>query len=314
MTTPVPHKPEESSEPEKEGVASNIRADLPSLRTYKADVAHAMQDEKTSLVKIVLEEQRERLKRREADSPKATKNLLLIILSVFFVIGSTGVVYYVFIRKSLTEDEMTLNALNIRPMIFVEKNREIIVDTSFEQDARQKVASHIENDKLMLDTIEYIFFTEEVSVETKEGIVKQKNIIASDKFFSFINLRMPPILHRALAEDYMFGIHYFNDNSPFFVLTTDYYDNVFAGMLEWEKRLSEEMLTLWGRPEKGKELKSRRFEDLVIKNNDTRALRGFDGKIALIYAFKDEKTLIITTNEDTLLEVSRRLDLSRGRK
>ncbi|MCI0542674.1 hypothetical protein L0Y69_02920 [bacterium] len=312
-TTPPPHKPEEKQE-EQSSEMSNVSADLPSLRTYKADVAHAMQDEKTSLVKIVLEEQRAKFKRREENSPKATKNLVLISVSVLLSIATIGLVYYAFIRKNLTEDEITLNTLNVRPIIFVEKNREIVVDTSFEAAAREKIRNHIANDKLTLDTIEYVFFTEEISVETEEGIIKQKTVVAPDKFFGFIDLSMPGILHRALGEDYMFGIHYFNDNSPFFVLTTQYYDNMFAGVLEWERRLSEEMLALWGQSAKGKELRNRRFEDLVIKNNDTRALRDFDGKIALVYMFKDEKTLIITTNEDTLLEVSRRLDLSRGRK
>ena len=120
---------------------------------------------------------------------------------------------------------------------------------------------------------------------------------------------MPPILLRSLRPDFMLGTHSFNKNQPFLVLKTDYYDNAFAGMLEWEGHLTEDLLTLFGQENRVQELSQRKWGDMVIKNKDTRVLLDFDGNIALVYAFKDQRTLIITTSEDTLLEVSRRLDL-----
>lgn len=315
----IPHKPEEdsSNESAKESAGVDVRADLPTLRTYKADVQHAMQDERTSLVKIVLEEERKKQKHREEESPKAKKNLPLIVISSVLLIASIWIIYFVFIGKGMTDEEKTLATLNVRPIIFVEKNREIPVDTgnaAGEQAARKAILDVISGEKLTLDTIEYIFFTETTSVETREGIVEQKNIVGSGRLFSFINLGMPAILHRALGPDYMFGIHYFNENSPFFILTTEYYDNAFAGMLSWERQMAQNLLPFFGKTGLVRELSERRFEDLIIKNNDVRAIRSFEGKIELVYTFKDEKTLVITTNEDTLLELSRRIDLSRGRK
>jgi len=314
MDTPVPHKPEEESAGENE---TPIAADLPTLRTYKADVAHAMQDKRTSLIKIALEEEKKKQKRREETSPKSKKNLLLILVSSALLLSGISLVYFVFIRGGLSDEEMTLQALNVRPVIFVEKSREVPIDTgnaAGEQAARGALLDIIAGEKLTLDTIEYIFFTETFAVETREGIVQQKSIVGPEKFFQTVPLAMPPVLHRALGEDYMFGIHFFNENSPFFILTTNYYDNAFAGMLSWEKRMAENLLPLFGKGNRVGELSQRRFEDLIIKNNDVRALRTFGGEIELVYMFKDEQTLIITTNEDTLLELSRRIDLSRGRK
>jgi len=57
-------------------------------------------------------------------------------------------------------------------------------------------------------------------------------------------------------------------------------------------------------------LNQRTWNDVVIQNKDTRVLYNFDNSIALVYMFKDQNTLIITTSSDTLFEISRRLDLS----
>ena len=53
------------------------------------------------------------------------------------------------------------------------------------------------------------------------------------------------------------------------------------------------------------------FKDKVIRNVDTRVLVDARGKILLLYAFPDQKTLIITTNENTLTEIISRINTAR---
>ncbi len=297
--TKIPKKPAEN--------VSEASPALPPLRTYQQDVAGVMRDKKTSLVRLVLDEQREKRKREQEISPTSRKNLPLILLSAVFLFSTIGVVYYVFFR--LNPADNALLELRATPLIFAEKNKEVPIDGKDPGALAKEIAGTITGEALKVDVIEYLFFTETLGAKTPNGVVVQKNLIPSDKFFGVLEIKMPPMLLRSLRPDFMLGIHSFNKNHPFLLLKTDYYDNAFAGMLDWESGLAEDLLPLFGRGDRVRELSQKKWGDTVIKNKDTRVLREFDGSIALVYAFKDQRTLIITTSEDALLEVSRRLDL-----
>lgn len=290
----------------------NVSGGLAPLRTYRQDVAGVMRDQKTSLVRLVLEEQKERNKREQEISPTSHKNLPLIILSVFFLFSSVGLVYYIYFQ--INPIDHTLSDLQVTPLIFVEKNKEVSVDGKGSPDTQKEIASLIKDEGLKVDVIEYLFFTETLSAQTPNGAVQKKNLILSDRFFETLGIKTPPMFLRSLRPDFMLGIHSFNKNQPFLILKTDYYDNAFAGMLGWENKLAEDLLPVFGEASLVPELSQRKWGDTVIKNKDTRTLRNFDGSIALVYVFKDQHTLIITTSEDTLLEVSRRLDLTQEKQ
>lgn len=323
----IPHKPAETAVPQntvpkKDGAESvekkpepqkpakpfeNISEGLAPLRTYRQDVAGVMRDKKTSLIQIVLEEQKERNKREQEKSPTSQKNLPLIFLSLLFLFSTVGMVYYIYFH--INPVDQTLSDLKTTPLIFVEKNKEIAIDGKNGEALKDEVAKLLHGEDMKVDVIEYLFFTETLNLTTEKGTVPQKNLIPSDRFFETLGVKMPPMLLRSLRPDFMLGLHSFNKNQPFLILKTDYYDNAFAGMLEWESKLAENLLPVFGRGDRVSELSQRKWDDTVIKNKDTRVLRNFDGSIALVYAFKDQRTLIITTSEDTLLEVSGRLDL-----
>lgn len=291
----------------------NISEGLVPLRTYREDVAGVMRDKRTSLVQLVLQEQRERNKREREKSPTSGKNLPLILLSATFFFSAVGLVYYIFFR--LNPDDRVLENLQITPLIFVEKNKEISTEGKESLAITREIANLLHVEDLPVDVVEYLFFTKTLSVKTADGAtVQQKNLIPANRFFETLEIKMPPMLLRALRPDFMFGFHSFNKNQPFFILKTDYYANAFAGALSWENKMAEDILPLFGRADRVRELSQRKWDDTIIKNKDTRVLRNFDGSIALVYVFKDQRTLIITTNEDTLLEVSRRLDLAQEKR
>jgi hypothetical protein len=285
-----------------------ISEGLAPLRTYRQDVAGVMRDKKTSLVRLVLEEQKERNKREREKSPTSSKNLPLIILSLFFLFAAAGMVYYIFFRLNPTD--RTLADLKVTPLIFTEKNKEVSTAGKTSSALEGEITNLLHLEELRVDAVEYIFFTETLNSKTTDGEpTQEKNLISTDRFFERLGLKMPPMLLRSLRPNFMLGFHSFNKNQPFLIVKTDYYDNAFAGILDWESKMAGDLLPVFGRADRARELSQRKWDDTVIKNKDTRVLRNFDGSIALIYTFKDQHTLIITTNEDTLLEVSRRLDL-----
>lgn len=306
LNNPAPQKP--ATKP-----FENISEGLAPLRTYREDVAGVMRDKKTSLVQMVLQEQKERNKREREKSPTSGKNLPLILLSVVFLFSAIGIVYYLFFR--LNPADRILNDLNVTPLIFVEKNKEIPTEGKDSRAIEGEITNLMHVESLPVDVVEYFFFTKTVSITTADGATaQQKTLLPADRFFEMLGIKMPPMLLRALRPDFMLGFHSFNKNQPFLILKTDYYANAFAGILSWEGAMAEDLLPLFGRADRARELSQRKWDDTVIKNKDTRVLRNFDGSIALVYAFKDQHTLIITTNEDTLLEVSRRLDLTKEKQ
>lgn len=290
----------------------NVSGGLAPLRTYRQDVAGVMRDKKTSLVQMVLQEQKERNKREQEKSPSSRRNLPLIFLSLLFLFSSAGMVYYAYFRTNLVD--RALLDLKIDPIIFVEKNKEISIDGKDGGIIKDELTKLFHGEDLKVDVLEYIFFTETLNTQTPGGMMSQKNLLPADRLFETLGLKMPPMLLRSLRPDFMLGFHSFNKNQPFLILKTDYYDNAFAGMLAWENKIAENLLPIFGRANRVNELSQRKWDDTVIKNKDTRVLRNFDGSIAIVYAFKDQRTLIITTSEDTLLEVSSRLDLTQEKR
>ena len=53
------------------------------------------------------------------------------------------------------------------------------------------------------------------------------------------------------------------------------------------------------------------FNDVIVRNNDTRILRDDEGGIALIYGFPNVETIIVTTNENTFFEIFKRLTITK---
>jgi len=284
---------------------------LPNIRTYKKDVAGTIRNQKTSLVRMVLEEQKVRANRELDESPQSRKNLPLISFSLIFLLLAVVLVYFAFFRGS--GEDPTFTNLNIVPLIRTENNKEIQFTNQTPKEFSKDIRMELLNPNLKLDAIEFLYFTEKYSIPTKDGVVDAKKIITVSKLFGALNIPIPSNLVRSLKSDYMYGFHNFNRNQPFLILKTDYYDTTFAGMLEWEQSLLKDIYPLFG-VSSSEDLRKRIWTDVIAKNKDTRVLKDFNEQTVLVYMFKDQKTLIITTSENTLFEVSRRLDLLKEKK
>jgi hypothetical protein len=284
---------------------------LPTLRTYKNDIAGTIREQKTSLVRMVLEEQKNRAARELNESPESRKNLPLIFFSVIFFVLAASMVYYAFFRPN--KDDVNFEKLDLVPLVRAENNKEISVGQQTAKELSKEIRTELSNANLKLDTLEYIYFTEKYMFPTENGEVEAKRILKMSKLFEILGIPIPPNFIRALKGDYMFGFHNFNKNQPFLILKTDYYDTAFAGMITWESTFLKDIFPLFG-VSGAEALKNRTWTDVVIKNKDTRVLKDFNEQTVLAYMFKDQKTLIISTRENTLFEVARRLDLINEKK
>ena len=139
-----------------------------------------------------------------------------------------------------------------------------------------------------------------------EEIIQEKNITL-EELFIITGSKIPPALLRSLDNNFLFGIHAFTENNPFLLFTVRSFNNAFSGMLEWEKTIFDDLTPLFALEQVDKDTLNRSFEDVIIENQDLRALKDKEGNIVLLYAFANQETLIITTHEVTLDEILERL-------
>ncbi|KKU26554.1 MAG: hypothetical protein UX39_C0008G0017 [Candidatus Magasanikbacteria bacterium GW2011_GWA2_46_17] len=292
---------------EEENAAATKAAPKP-LRTYQSDVEEMLKHGEGSLATIAIAENDKRIRAglsvEEPEKPVHTK--LIIVISLSLIVLGAGTLAFLFLFRNIERD----------PVPLTEETPAIIV-TDIEKDFDIKGLSR---DRL-LET-----FTDEqgqnestlssvVGFRLLEGKGETAEPVTASTFLKKLQTQAPDSLVRSFAPNFLFGLHILNVNHPFLIFKTGYYQNVYAGMLAWENTIIDDLGPLFIKPEVAVEAETsdqvlgrgKNFEDIVIKNRDTRALRNQSGKIVFLYSFPDKNTLIITTNADTLEKVATRL-------
>jgi hypothetical protein len=148
-------------------------------------------------------------------------------------------------------------------------------------------------------------------------------LLSTQEFIERLAPRAPGRFVRALETTYTFGVHTRERPSPFLVAKVTFFENAFAGMLEWEATMRNDLAPLFNPEETGPSLSRvapvttteviRRgvFHDQVIQNKDARVFLDQNDNIVLLYSFIDRETLILTTNIETFIEVHGRLTSGR---
>lgn len=237
-----------------------------------------------------------------------TKRLGLYLLCFILIIGSLGVLYYIY--SSIQGGSAVV--LNIEaPLIFVEKSATIDTTGSSPQKIKLAITDERNNANEKIGTmIEVLLTKTTVTADNKTATAA----FSTSDFFQTLDLKAPSSLTRALGPQFLLAVHVFDGNQAFLIFKTTSYENAFAGMLDWESSIET---TVGGILRKEGDFKmvgtstpslaGRTFQDFVYKNTDTRALRNEAGKILMIYAFPTRDTLIIASNEKTLGAVMDRL-------
>jgi len=123
-----------------------------------------------------------------------------------------------------------------------------------------------------------------------------------------------------LNNQWMLGTY--NDNGiamPFIVLTDSFFQNAYAGMIAWENTMPDDLVDVFGYGNKVNQQNGTStlalyfniqgdFKDGVIDNRDVRAFTEPNGNILVLYSFVDNNTIVITTDENALVEIINRLE------
>lgn len=263
---------------------------LKQIRTFQGDVAEALQRKQESLVSI---QQAEHLKKSTAQSAGVTplktsetrRELFFLFLGslALVVLGTVGAwyAYDQFVRGSAT------------PITTLPINRFVSANTEI-------------NLTLTATSRESLLNTLSGAVEgVPSGELRHINFpLSTSGFLEMLEARAPSSLVRAFDPLFMFGAL---GESTFFIIKLVSFENAFAGMLAWEKNLSQDIGPLFATASFLNEVPpASTFTDITDKNKDIRALVS-RGQPILLYSFFNNNMLIITDNIETLRTLLDRL-------
>lgn len=280
---------------------------IKALHTYEGDMARAIRENNGSIVKISLAEQKKNGDeiRRQKIAKARSRNFfyvistILIIIVVFFsarfvieAIKERGV------NKSTIESKNTFFAVEEQTVI--ESNLLIGKESSIKAILATLKAKAVENG------INIVLFKKE-SLDTESPVT----FLSTQEFINRLQFSMPGALTRSLSKDMLIGSYTQKNNDPkLFILweTTDY-DQSFAGMLEWENGLFADIFLFFDETlNKNYEyFVSKKWEDLLIDNNDARVLRDIEGNPVLYYIFLDRSVFLLANDLPTIREITSRL-------
>ena len=287
------------------------------VRTYKSDAEEAIKMERMSSVSIALAEEKRKRKYEpaaSADNVPRSKKAAFFIISLLFVFAGIGAFNFNYIKEKFTAAPAPKKSLQMEALITADSDIEFNLSKFDKKDVGNSLSELMNTADIKPNSIQYIYLTKSAVENEKET----KKLAESKEALPLISSKIPDILLRSLSPKYMLGIHSWNGNQPFLILKTDSYENVFAGMLSWEKNMAGDLSLLFPRnipPEIQEGTTTteqvlsykKDFEDVLVKNKDARALRDESGEIFLIYSIPDKETVLIASNTGTLAELFDRI-------
>ncbi|MEK7176974.1 MAG: hypothetical protein AAB719_01630 [Patescibacteria group bacterium] len=271
---------------------------LKQIRTFQGDVAEALEKQRESLVSI---QRAEQLKKGSGARTPATPEIIakrkqffyLLLGSLFFlVLGGFGAkyAYNEFLRKTAA------------PEIAAPENRFLSANTEMRIDvfgaSRETLISSLNGatEGTPRGELKHVVLNKIIGEETE--------LLSISEFLKMLESRAPGSLVRSFDPLFMYGAL---GNSIFLIIKLSSFENAFAGMLNWEKNLSQDILPLFASREYlGGLPQEPVFADLTDRNKDIRMLY-FESQPVILYSFFDNDTLIITDGLETLRTLIDRL-------
>ena len=283
---------------------SGKNANPQTLHTFQSDLADSIKSGQGSMVKIAMAEHEKHQREKESIDPASKRNTIYIaggILLVVIAVVLVGYGLYQNIPKTVPISQQTSTLSTI---ISVDTTDGINVTGLTRNNLAEQIGNEYAKLTPTLGTVTRI-------VPFTQALNSPQHLLTTEELFTTLQSSIPGEVVRSLDPTFTIGVHAFNGNGLFLAFKTNSYTVTLAGMLTWERSMFDELYKIFNIPITGdnKNLFGGAFKDQVIKNQDSRALVDSKGNVVLFYTFlgEDKSTLIITNNQDTLVEILNRL-------
>ncbi|MFA6158663.1 MAG: hypothetical protein WC763_03520 [Candidatus Paceibacterota bacterium] len=264
------------------------------IRTFKSDAEEAVRYQNISTSQIALAEQKRKLAQAEStpidrEGEKKSHAGTILILGIAIILATAGFVYYQFFLEAKNSEGSLPQELRAQTILPYVKAGMLTVDP--QKDILGAIGQALSGIDLQSDGVYAVIPVPNGTTTTLGvGILLQ-------------GTHVPDMLGRSLDERYMIGSYTKDEKAPFIILKDTYFQNAFAGMLQWERDMRADLISLIriSHPNEAPTLtNTASFEDAVVSNIDTRVLKNSAGEVILTYAFADKDTIVITTQTGAL--------------
>ncbi len=301
------------------------------IRTYESDIAEALANQKTSVMTMAIAESKAKNQGESISNkpPSQTgKKIFIFLLSLIFISAGLLGGYYFYMNSPLAIEPVAQQPAKVPSIINADVQQIVNVASLQTNNFIELLSENFStNNSNQNEVREFVLTQSTDSVTSKIG---------SAQFVQAANFSMLDTLKRALTERMMTGVISNESNSyPFIILTTDFFQNAYSGMLRWENSMPEELSKIFNYRESetinndtqsvasttsatstastaksiGGLFKLRgTFKDKVVMNRDVREFTTSDGRIVVLYTFIDKNTIVITTSESAVKGIIERIE------
>jgi hypothetical protein len=183
-------------------------------------------------------------------------------------------------------------------LIFIENQNPLDLNQKTAEEARLSLSQGLIN-RGAKESLTEIYFIKDVELDTEKGLEIKKTELNLIDSLPLLGINTPDNFTRFLEKRGLLGLHNGLVVSPFYIFKTTNYKNVANALLEQENLIVSELLAPFSATTRTDEIISLKFQDKMIRNYDTRIIANTSNEVIALYAWFDEGTLIITSNETT---------------
>jgi hypothetical protein len=291
------------------------------IETYQRDIEDLVKDKNVSVLSIAAAEA---ARRSQTHTPEEStpvqdrsvliKNIGLYGLGFLFLVAASGALAYIVERPTSVSTPQAIAS----PFIAVDDTKQITIDQNTTRNSLMSTLTAAKQaTALSLGLMSRLLVT--TASTTPSGQVLMP--VDAQSFFTLIAPDIPQNLLLTMRPTFLLGVHVYNDNQPFLIISVDSYEQAYAAMLAWEPTMQMDLSPLFDYtpsphiPEQGvattttpAQFIQTGFVDKIVENHDARVIENSTGDISLLWTFIDRNTLVITTNDATLREIISRLE------
>lgn len=243
------------------------------------------------------------------------KPIFLTIVSLAFIGGGIFMGYSIYEKSSYSKPVPTPATIVIQSLI--PHDKQVSLTLNSHQGSQLITSMYAELNKHTLSAGKNL----ELILIEKKGETSRR--VTASEFMGKLVTNTPDIVLRSLTDRWMFGTYTEETGrvTTYMALTTDFFQNTFAGMLIWEDSLPDDLALLLNYKDRARrdELNASSttssyfsitgtWSDKVIRNRDVREFKNRNGELLLLYSFINKQTIVISTTESSLIGLLDRIE------
>lgn len=271
-------------------------ANTSSLRTFKGDMARAIERGASQTSIVLAEEERRRAMGASIPDQQSILPLRLVMWvgSVVLILGGLGILGYTFIVPYFSTPASVVSVAQVSSILPAEETRAVDVSGMRSVQIVNALSQVIQTSSSSTDML-HIYFT-------KSGTGTSTPVrISAQEWQQTVEPRMPLTLTRTLSSNFMYGVLRGPEPSGFLILSVESPSSALSGMLAWEKTLANDMIPLITGGDSAAS-SGFSFQDRILRNLDTRILTDETGKQVLLYSVLSGKKYVVITRDQTTFD------------